>query len=58
MTGVVGQSNEVNAQPRMAQIGGGMPELFFKDPQQLDSVERYNVVYRGGTAGQAEAGRW
>ena len=25
---------------------GGMPELFFRDPQQLDSVERYNVVYR------------
>ena len=25
---------------------GGLPELFFRDQQQLDSVERYNVVYK------------
>ena len=36
----------VPPQQKMAPFGSNMPELFFKDNNQMDSVERYNVVYR------------
>ena len=52
--GVGGQYSEnkkpnqegVPPQQKMAPFGSNMPELFFKDNNQMDSVERYNVVYR------------
>ena len=31
---------------KMAPLGNNLPELFFRDNNNIDSVERYNVVYR------------